>query len=73
MSLSHLSDDNAYRASEKRPEKDVQNIIMQAVDCNQVLVLPSISSVSNLANDPLGERETQREKSQTTLQVSCSI
>lgn len=73
MSLSHLSDDNAYRASKKRPEKDVQNIIIQAVDCNQLLVLPSISSVGNLANDPLGERETDRKKIQTTLQVICSI
>lgn len=47
--------------AKKRPEKDVQNIIIQAVDCNQLLVLPSISSVGNLANDPLGE-ERQREK-----------
>lgn len=51
MSLSHLSDNNSYRAMEIRC---VQSIIIQAVDCNQVSVLPSISTVGKLANDPLG-------------------
>lgn len=78
MSLSHLSDNNSYCAMEIRC---VQSIIIQAVDCNQLSVLPSISTVGKLANDPLGgETKTQMEKkmvlqrwSQTTPQVRSSI
>lgn len=55
MSLSHCSDDNSYHAME---ERRVQNIIIQAVDCKQLSVLPSISTAGNLANDP--KRDTER-------------
>lgn len=57
MSLSHLSDNNSYRAMEIRC---VQSIIIQAVDCNQLSVLPSISTVGKLANDPLGGKRRHR-------------
>lgn len=72
-----------YRAMEKRIKKDVQNVIIQAVDCNQLSVLPSISTVGNLANDPLWEKSVRERKdrakkkvklsSQTFLQVGHSI
>lgn len=62
----------------KMREKDVQNIIIQAVDCNQLSVLPSISTVGPWPMIHWGKRETEREKvvlerqSQTILQVGCS-
>lgn len=70
---------NSYGVMGKRREKEVQNIIIQAVDCNQLSVLPSISTVGPWPMIHWGKRKTEREKvvlerqSQTILQVGCSI
>lgn len=58
MSFSHLSDDNhSYCVVEKRRKKDVQNIIIQAVDCSQLSVLISISIIAYLMTHLGKERE----------------
>ena len=62
MSLSHLVDNNFYLAKEKRQEKVFQNTSIQAVVRNQLSVLPSMSTVGNLADDPLGVGEMKKEK-----------
>lgn len=56
-----------YGAMEKRREKDVQNIIIPAVVCNQLSVLPSISTVGNLANDPLRKKTERKDSGRVKL------